>query len=129
LEFFYRFKWDELSVIYPREFSSLWQEESGLRSFTYKFLTMFNIVLVLLTYLYEKETTIGRMSTPAIRNLYLRLKGLDRLRKRILNGTSQEIVGEKQFEYILLVCIFNCCIRFISEIFTPFKRKEERKWG
>ncbi len=116
-EFFYRLKYNELKKVSKNELIEFLENKDKQKSFLFKFLKMYNIIQVWLTYYLDHIDTIGKKKEGALDNLLLRLQLV--IGQSLSYGGEATLTNEElsEIDMVNIVCLYNTYIAFLKEFF------------
>ncbi len=121
LEFFYRFKFEEIREIHPDRITLYFEEEQERRNFLRKFKTFFNITLVLINDIVENAENIAPKQKQALFRMYVRLFLLDRIFKSFESERNEDYKLHTENKFIQIICVFNIFVKFVREQLRAYK--------
>jgi len=121
LEFFYRFKFEEIREIHPDRIMLYFEDQKERANFLRKFKTFFNITLVLINDTLEKRENLTSKQKLALFRLYTRLFLLNKIFTSFDIEIKEEYKFQIQSNLIHILCLFNIFVKFVREQFRAQK--------
>ncbi len=116
-EFFYRLKYNEIKKVSRYELVEFLEDKDKQKSFLFKFLKVYNIIQVWLTYYLAHIDTVSKKREGAIDNLLLRLKLV--INQSLSYGGDTTLTDKElsEIDVVNIVCLYNTYISFLKEFF------------
>ena len=117
LEFFFRFKKDQIIQVTPEQIDYYYENFRERRYFFRKFSSFLNITLILLGHYFQNHDHLKSFEQKALEQLYHRLmffiEEITVLGGKKSSGKEEEI----RLHYTQIACIFNILVYFLRELF------------
>jgi len=117
LEFFYRFKWDEINCFNSGKAADLLIEDRERSNFLRKFITFFNIAQVLLIYYGKDRAALNARKKEALYRFYTRMNLLQKESTLLISKGDADIRWLFRKDIALLVYLLNVFIRFLKDLY------------